>query len=66
MLELVKDNDRISVSVGVHPDGTGGQEPSADELVELAQHEKIVAIGETGLDYFRVEGETEWQRGPFP
>ncbi len=65
MLELVKDNDRISVSVGVHPDGTGGQEPSADELVELAQHEKIVAIGETGLDYFRVEGETEWQRDRF-
>ncbi len=65
MFELVKDKSNISVSVGVHPDGTDVQEPDADELITLANHEKIVAIGETGLDYFRIEGDTEWQRDRF-
>ena len=65
MFDLIKGHDKISASVGVHPDGTGGQEPDADELIELAKHDKIVAIGETGLDYFRIEGDTEWQRERF-
>lgn len=65
MLDLVRDKNNISVSVGVHPDGTDGHDPDADELVALANNEKIVAIGETGLDYFRVDGDTEWQRERF-
>ena len=34
-------------------------------MAELGQHERVVAIGETGLDYFRVEGDVEWQRERF-
>ncbi len=43
----------VFASVGVHPDATDGAEPTAEQLVALADHPKIVAIGETGLDYYR-------------
>ena len=53
-------------SAGVHPDERrDGREASVEELLELADDAKVVAIGETGLDYFRVEGDTEWQRSRF-
>jgi TatD DNase family protein len=51
--------------VGVHPDYEGTQEPGIDLLVGLAQHPKVIAIGETGLDYFRLKGNLEWQRTRF-
>jgi len=65
MLSLVDSYPEISVSVGVHPSDHDRQEPSVAELVELAAHPKNVAIGETGLDYFRAEGDVEWQRERF-
>jgi len=65
MLSLVEQHPGISVSVGVHPCDFDRREPSIDELVELATHPKNVAIGETGLDYFRSEGDLEWQRDRF-
>lgn len=55
----------VFASVGVHPNEREGQEPSTEELVSLAQHARIVAIGETGLDYFRSTGDLEWQRARF-
>ncbi|MEJ2142035.1 MAG: TatD family hydrolase [Gammaproteobacteria bacterium] len=58
-------HDFISASVGVHPNEQGGHDPSVVELVEIAQDKNIVAIGETGLDYFRSEGDLEWQRDRF-
>lgn len=45
--------DNMYASVGVHPDHEGGEDPNADRLVELATHPRVVAIGETGLDYYR-------------
>ena len=52
-------------SVGVHPDYPDVPLVTEADLLERASHPKIVAIGETGLDYFRIKGETEWQRERF-
>ena len=65
VLELAERFDNFYASVGVHPDYEDIQEPTVAELVKLAQHPKIVAIGETGLDYFRLTGDLEWQRMRF-
>jgi len=66
MLELVDDHPGISVSVGVHPNDHDRREPTVEELVELAAHPRNVAIGETGLDYFRSDREScDWQRERF-
>jgi TatD DNase family protein len=49
-------------SAGVHPDERrDGREASTEELVRMADDARVVAIGETGLDYYRVEGDTAWQ-----
>ncbi|HTD03718.1 TatD family hydrolase [Undibacterium sp.] len=65
VLELAEKYPNIYASVGVHPDYPDTEEPSAEQLVQLSQHPKIVAIGETGLDYFRLQGDLEWQRERF-
>ncbi|MGD8568147.1 MAG: TatD family hydrolase [Gammaproteobacteria bacterium] len=65
MLSIVQQHDFVSASVGVHPNVTEGREPTADELVSMADDPNIVAIGETGLDYFRSEGNLDWQRERF-
>ena len=58
-------HDNIYASVGVHPDSTGTTEPSVEALVDLARDPKIVAIGETGLDYYRLPEPLDWQRERF-
>ena len=65
VLALAEQYPHIYASVGVHPDYEDVEEPSVARLVELAQHPKIIAIGETGLDYFRLTGDLEWQRERF-
>jgi TatD DNase family protein len=65
VLDLAERYPNIYASVGVHPDYEDTPEPSVEQLVELAQHPKIVAIGETGLDYYRLQGDLEWQRERF-
>lgn len=65
MLEKVRPFPEVSVSVGVHPNEQEGEEPTVEGLVQLAQDDKVVAIGETGLDYFRSEGDLDWQRDRF-
>lgn len=65
MRALVEGYDNISVSVGVHPNEQDCHEPTSEELAELAQDPKVVAIGETGLDYFRSEGDLSWQKERF-
>ena len=67
--EIADTHDNIFCSVGVHPntapDGSEGFDPSVEQLTEMAAHEKVIGIGETGLDYFRSEGDLEWQRERF-
>ena len=65
MMDLVAHYSHVYASVGVHPNERDGREPSVADLIELADHPKIVAIGETGLDYFRSEGDLDWQRERF-
>ncbi|WP_426105971.1 TatD family hydrolase [Massilia sp. TSP1-1-2] len=65
VLALAEQYPHIYASVGVHPDYVDTPEPSVEQLVALSDHPKIVAIGETGLDYFRLEGDLEWQRERF-
>jgi TatD DNase family protein len=65
VLQLAADHPNIYASVGVHPDYEDTPEPSIDTLTELSRRDKVVAIGETGLDYFRVSGDPEWQRARF-
>lgn len=65
MRDLVAPYPQVSISVGVHPNESKGPEPEPDELVALASDAHNVAIGETGLDYYRSEGDLEWQRERF-
>ena len=65
VLALAEAHPNLYASVGVHPDYEGVEEPDVSRLVELADHPRIVAIGETGLDYFRLKGDLEWQRERF-
>jgi TatD DNase family protein len=65
VLSLAEQFDNFYASVGVHPDYEDIEEPSTNTLVNLAAHPKVVAIGETGLDYFRLTGDLEWQRERF-
>jgi TatD DNase family protein len=65
MLALVEPYPDIAVSVGVHPGENERRDPTVDELVALAAHPRNVAIGETGLDYYREDGDLEWQRERF-
>lgn len=63
---LAKQHENIFASVGVHPCYQDVKEPSVEELVEIGSDTNIVAIGETGLDYFRVENQDmTWQRDRF-
>lgn len=65
VLVLAEEHAHIFASVGVHPNEQAGRDPEVDELVRLAAHPRVVAVGETGLDYFRSEGDLDWQRERF-
>jgi TatD DNase family protein len=66
---LAAEYENFWCSAGVHPDNEGVREPSVDDLLALARRPRVVAIGETGLDYFRLNGrstaEMGWQRERF-
>jgi TatD DNase family protein len=65
VLDLAHRHPNIFASVGVHPDDRSGREPDVDELVQLAADPRVVAIGETGLDYYRMQGDVSWQQERF-
>ena len=62
---LAEAHPQLFATVGVHPDYPDAGEVAVDELVALADHPRIVAIGETGLDYYRLQGDLNWQRERF-
>ncbi len=65
VLAIAERFPNIYASVGVHPNQHGGADPTANRLAELAAHPRVVAIGETGLDYYRETGDLHWQRERF-
>ena len=63
---LSKSYPNIYCSVGVHPTEVNGKDPSVEELLGFANSDTVIAIGETGLDYFHVrKNEADWQRDRF-
>ena len=62
---IARAHANLYATAGVHPDYEGIEEPTVARLAELAAQPKVVAIGETGLDYYRLEGDLSWQRERF-
>ena len=65
VLALAEAHPHILATVGVHPETADAREPTVAGLVSLAQHPKVIAIGETGLDYYWHKDAPEWQRDRF-
>ena len=65
MYDLISPYENVFASVGLHPNETATFEPKVEDFLELAKRPRIVALGETGLDYYRSEGDLVWQRNRF-
>lgn len=65
VLALAERHDRLYATIGVHPEYTDVEEPDEERLLTLAAHPKVIAIGETGLDYYWQKDKPEWQRERF-
>lgn len=65
VLALAESQPNLYATVGVHPEYTDVEEPTVEQLVALAAHSKVIAIGETGLDYYWQKDKPEWQRERF-
>lgn len=65
VLAIAEAYPHVFASVGVHPEYADHQEPDVEMLCALAQHPKVLAIGETGLDYHWHKDQPEWQRERF-
>jgi TatD DNase family protein len=65
ILKLAQTYEQVFASVGIHPNTPSDQELSLERLIELARIPEVIAVGETGLDYFRSQGDLEWQRQRF-
>lgn len=62
---LAHRHHHVYASVGVHPSERDGADPTTDELTTLANDDRVVAVGETGLDYYRCTGDMTWQQERF-
>lgn len=65
VLALAESHPNLYATVGVHPEYADAEDPSEEQLVELADHPKVIAIGETGLDYYWQKDRPQWQRDRF-
>ena len=62
ILEIVQDDPDLFAAVGLHPTEKNSRDTDLSEILTLAQHKKVVGIGETGLDYFYAENAAQIQR----
>ena len=65
VLSLAESDPGLYATVGVHPEYGDAEEPTVDRLIALSRHPKVIAIGETGLDYYWHKDKPEWQRTRF-
>lgn len=65
LLAIAEAYKNVRITVGLHPTEEVVDEPTIEQLIALASHPLVVGVGETGLDYYRCEGEVEWQRQRF-
>ncbi len=65
ILEIAERYENVGVTLGLHPTELVSQEPTVAQLLELAENPRVLGIGETGLDYYRCEGDVEWQHQRF-
>jgi TatD DNase family protein len=65
VVEIANQYDNVWASVGIHPNEKPEDDCSVEQLLEYGNQAKVVAIGETGLDYFRSEGDLTWQQQRF-
>lgn len=65
MLSLAERHRNLFASVGVHPEHQDCLEPDVDTLAQYASHDRVLGIGETGLDYYWHKDKPEWQRERF-
>lgn len=65
LVNIAEKYNNVFISAGLHPNEKPGILFDQSQLQHFAQHPKVIAIGETGLDYFRSEGDIEWQRNRF-
>jgi TatD DNase family protein len=65
LINITENHTNVRTTLGLHPTESIEKEPNVEELVALAKHPKVIGIGETGLDYYRCEGDMEWQRQRF-
>lgn len=65
VLAIAEQHPHIFATVGIHPDDPNTEEFTLDELIRHARHEKVVGIGETGLDYHWCKGDLTWQHQRF-
>lgn len=65
IIDIAASSPKLFATVGVHPEYTDIEEPTVERLLALAEHAKVVAIGETGLDYYWHKDKPAWQRERF-
>lgn len=65
VLDIARRYENVSASVGLHPTEAVSREPTVDDLVKLGNDAQVIAVGETGLDYYHCKDEPEWQRERF-
>ena len=65
VLSLAEGDERVFASLGIHPNESLAEEPDVDTLCTQAAHPRVIAVGETGLDYYRSSGDLDWQRERF-